>query len=337
LNFKTLLAYARLMIRTTLVLSIFALATVCAFSEFTSAQGLKDPATTMTTPGVPGTGMLSQADVAKLNKAAANQTAQAKARAKVETTQLARSINLACDITDAELVGGGKIKQDGKLVDLKLYEISCGGGMGYFLESREPQSPIAISCFAADATHAADTERGVKSDFFCQLPANKDVKVMAASLMTVAGTACTVDKIRWFGVTDSGRTEYSEVACADDKGYFLKIARADPTAQTTVLSCQEAAQRGLKCRLTDGGPVAASMSKQALLDAVKRNGVECEPAQMRIIGRESESKRYVVELQCPQQPKGLIAFVPLEGNTNKFEALDCRAAAREDIPCQLTK
>jgi len=325
------------MIRAMAVWSICAALAVCGSMEFAFAQSVRsDPSTTMSTPGVPGTGMLSQADIAKLNKTGANQTAQAKARAKVEVTKLAKIINLACDITDAELVGGGKIKQDGKLVNLNLYEISCGSGMGYFLESRELQTPIAVSCFAADATHAADIARGDKSDFFCQLPANKDVRIMAASLMSSAGTACAVDKFRWFGVTDSGQTEYTEVACTNEKGYFLKTPRSDPTAQATVMSCQEAAQRGLKCRLTDGGPLSASMSKQALLDSVKQNGIDCEPAKMRIIGRESESKRYVIELQCPQQPQGLIAFIPLEGNTHKFEALDCATAAKEDIACQLT-
>ena len=326
-----------LMIRAVAVLSICAASAVCGCIEFASAQSVRsDPATTMSTPGVPGNGMLSQADVAKLNKAGANQSAQGKARAKVEVTKLAKIITLPCDITDAELVGGGKIQQDGKLVNLNLYEISCSSGMGYFLQSRESQTPIAVSCFAADATHAADIARGEKSDFFCQLPANKDVRIMAASLMTAAGTACAVDKFRWFGVTDSGQIEYSEVACANDKGYFIKTPRTGPTAQPTVMNCQEAAQHGLKCRLTDGGPLSASISNQALLDSVKQNGIDCEPAKMRIIGRESESKRYVIELQCPQQPKGLIAFIPLEGNTHKFEALDCATAANEDIACQLT-
>ena len=114
-------------------------------------------------------------------------------------------------------------------------------------------------------------------------------------------------------------------------------AVAFPTAMASVISCQEAAKYGMKCRLTDGGPVSATVSQQALRDALKQNGVNCEPMQMRVVGRESESKRYVVELQCPQQPKGLIAFIPLEGNTNKFETLDCPAAAEQEIPCQLTK
>jgi len=56
-----------------------------------------------------------------------------------------------------------------------------------------------------------------------------------------------------------------------------------------------------------------------------------------VVGQENVLKRYVVEFQCPQQPKGLVAFIPLNGNTAKFETLDCKAAAKKGVTCQLTK
>jgi hypothetical protein len=56
---------------------------------------------------------------------------------------------------------------------------------------------------------------------------------------------------------------------------------------------------------------------------------------MRVIGRESVDKRYVVEFLCSQPPNGLVGFFPLEGNTHKFEALDCAAAVERGIVCQL--
>jgi hypothetical protein len=296
-----------------------------------------DPVARMSAPGNPGNGILSQDDVAKINGVGNRSSAKAKALAREESAKLVKAINLACELTDAELVGAGSTIENGKTLDLKVYEISCGNGMGYFLESRGSQQPIAVSCFAAAATHAADIAKGTKSDFYCQLPANRDVKVMAASLMTVSGTACAVSELRWFGLSESGQSEYSEVVCGGNKGYLLKTPRSGPTASASAMSCQEAAKYGMKCRLTDGGPVSAPVSQQALRDALKQNGVNCEPMQMRVVGRESESNRYVVELQCPQQPKGLIAFIPLQGNTNKFETLDCPAAAEQEIPCQLTK
>jgi hypothetical protein len=141
-----------------------------------------------------------------------------------------------------------------------------------------------------------------------------------------------VSNFRWFGFSASSQTEYSEVACADGKGYLLKMPRIGATV--SVLSCQEAAQQGLKCRLTEGGRVAAAATMQTFREALKQNGVRCEPTQMRTIGRESVDKRYVVEVQCPEQPNGLVAFIPLEGNTHPFETIDCPAAVERQIQCQ---
>jgi len=159
---------------------------------------------------------------------------------------------------------------------------------------------------------------------------------MAAALMTTAGTACAINTLRWFGMSDSGQMEYSEVSCADNNGYLLETPRVGPSAQTSVVSCQDAAKRGLKCRLTAVGSASTQVTMQMFRDAIKQNGLACEPTKMRVIGRESVDKRYVVELQCAQQTDGLVAFIPLEGNTNKFETLDCAAAAGRDIVCQLT-
>lgn len=54
-----------------------------------------------------------------------------------------------------------------------------------------------------------------------------------------------------------------------------------------------------------------------------------------MIGRESVAKRYVVEVQCQHQPSGLAAFIPVAGNTGKFETLDCAAAIERQIRCEL--
>jgi hypothetical protein len=75
---------------------------------------------------------------------------------------------------------------------------------------------------------------------------------------------------------------------------------------------------------------------QTFRDALKQNDVNCQPTNMRMIGRESIDKRYVVEVQCQEQPNGLVAFIPVAGNTNKFETIDCTAAVERQIRCELT-
>jgi hypothetical protein len=47
-------------------------------------------------------------------------------------------------------------------------------------------------------------------------------------------------------------------------------------------------------------------------------------------------QRYVVEVQCPQQPQGLVAFIPLQDAPKPFETIDCSAAAARSIQCKLT-
>jgi hypothetical protein len=150
-------------------------------------------------------------------------TGQDRAKATEDSAKLISAMQLSCELTAAERVGRGKIQSDGKTLGVNVYEVACGNGMGYLLEPQGSRLPIAVSCFAAEATHAASSARGDQSVFYCQLPANKDVKATAAALMTKSGASCAVSRVRWFGYSASTQTEYSEVLCADGRDYLLKI------------------------------------------------------------------------------------------------------------------
>jgi hypothetical protein len=259
-------------------------------------------------------------------------------RQRAEAIQAAEkpigALSLSCKPTDAERIGHGKATVNGKRVEVVAYEVACSNGMGYLLASLGTEMPIAVSCFAAAATRSDSVARGEKSDVYCQLAANKDVKAMAASLLTATGTNCTVNDLRWFGLAAATHTEYTEVQCGDGSGYLLRAQQVEPAAQITAVSCREAAQQGMKCHLTDGGPVPVPVTMQRFRDALKEGGVSCEPTQMRLVGRETVSRRYVVEMQCPDMTE-LVAFIPLEDNTKKFETLDCTAAMQRNIVCTL--
>jgi hypothetical protein len=274
---------------------------------------------------------LGGADMLKLHDA----TDRERLDAKEESGKLISAIQLSCELSDAALVGRGSVKTDGKTIEVKAYEVACSNRTGYILVSQGLQRPTAMSCFAADAQHTAGAAKGENSDLYCQLAVNKDAKAMAASLMTTAGTKCVVSDVRWFGLSASSQTDYSEVACADGAGFLVKIPQTGPSAAVSVMSCREAAKQGLNCRLTDGGPVSMPVTMQTFRDALKQNDVNCEPLHMRMIGRESVAKRYVVEVQCQDQPNGLVAFIPVAGNTGKFETLDCAAAIERQIRCEL--
>jgi len=48
-------------------------------------------------------------------------------------------------------------------------------------------------------------------------------------------------------------------------------------------------------------------------------------------------KRHVVEFKCPEHPDGLVAFIPLGTNANKFQTMDCKAAKKAGIKCTLNE
>jgi len=70
--------------------------------------------------------------------------------------------------------------------------------------------------------------------------------------------------------------------------------------------------------------------------ALVQHGIACTPSNIRVIGKENVRKRHVVEFLCPEQPTGLVAFIPLGTNANKFETLDCPTAAKSGVVCKLT-
>jgi hypothetical protein len=139
-----------------------------------------------------------------------------------------------------------------------------------------------------------------------------------------------------FGRSESTQSEYNEVVCKDGKGFLLRTPLPGSQAQITVTSCADAAKQGIKCRLTDAGPVETPVTLETFKGALAQNGVSCKIGQIRMIGQEDHLKRYVVEYRCADQPTGMVAFIPLPGNTNPYESMDCTVAAHNEVPCQFT-
>ncbi len=254
---------------------------------------------------------------------------------KAAAITLANAMSLGCQVDQAILAAQGPTTEDGKTVQTKTYEVACSNGMGYFLVSQEPGKPFGASCFAADATRIADIAAGRPPGVVCRLPANADPKMMASSLMSHAGVACTVRDYRWAGQSTSAHIDFNEIACADNTGYMLLVPLPGSTAQVHVSSCRDSALRGLPCKLSDNG--APVVTVQVLKDALQKYNVACDAGDkdVRVIGQETTRKRYVVEFKCAQRPAGLVAFIPLEGNKAPFEHMDCGAAAKRRIVCKL--
>ena len=255
---------------------------------------------------------------------------------KAAAEKIAAAILPSCVVGEALLATTGKnTAADGKDVDVKTYEVTCKSGMGYFLVSQEPGKPYAISCFAADATHAADVAAGRKPGAVCKLPKNEDVNAMASNLMASAGTMCTVAGHRWVGQNAANHLEFEEVACADKSGYVLTVSLEGHTTPVHISTCHDSAMRGIPCKMSDNG--VAAITPQTFKDALQQRGITCTTGDkdVRVIGRENAQKRYVVEFKCAERPKGLVAYIPLEDAKAPFEAIDCATAAKRGARCML--
>jgi hypothetical protein len=316
-----------------------------------------------TNPGGQTGGDMSQSDIQGLadfvdsTKRLEHKNIVSKALATKRATTALNALQITCQLTDAQHLGSGKTTVAGQSVDVGLYEVACANGMGYLLTLVGLSSASGISCFAAAASQQVarsdnpnDTAANSagKVDSTCHLPANQDLNTMATTVMRNAGTACEAHGVKWLGQGGSPALEYTEIACNDAHGFVLRTPVPGAAAAIDVLSCADAAKHGAQCQMSAPAPAAAAATAggapppegsrpdlQWFKDALSKNGVSCDVKKARIAGRESIKRRYVVEYQCPQQPQGLVAFVPPPGDTtNPFESMDCAAAAEKKITCQ---
>jgi hypothetical protein len=263
----------------------------------------------------------------------------ARSQAKAQAAKLVDALHASCEIDDARLVVAGtrRLTPGGKEVDTRVYEVACRGRGGYLLETQGSDLPVGISCLHAEEARAADEAQHKETGFFCSLPANKDVHSFVSSLIASAkGTSCSVQQLQYFGRSESTQTEYSEVICADGKGFLLRMPLLGSSASDLIMSCKEAAQQGIKCRLTDAGPVETPVTLDTFKEALAHNGVACKIDQLRTIGQEDHRKRYVVEYRCADAASGAISFIPLPGNASPFESMTCSEAASQGLACVLS-
>jgi hypothetical protein len=290
-------------------------------------------------------GSLSHEDLDKLggakrpDAAATRAATEARAKATADSQELIKTLQLSCDVTNAQLVVAGtrKAAAGGKDVETRVYEVACHDSMGYLLETQGSDKPLGISCLTAEEARASDVAKGKPPGFFCKLPENKDVYGMVASMISArASAACDVRELQLFGRSESTQSDYSEVACKDGKGFLLRMPLPGSQSPILVMTCAQAAKQAIKCKMTDTGPVETPVTMETFRSALAQNGVSCKIDQIRMVGQEDNRKRYVIEYLCEGQPAGMVAFIPLQGNSNPYESIDCVAATARGVLCKFT-
>lgn len=245
---------------------------------------------------------------------------------KAEASALVAHQKLQCTVTDAVLVAVDAAAHT------KTFEVACADSAGYFLvQSDSPGGASGFTCFAADAARAADLEAKREPGIGCALPANAGVKPMAAAILAKAGKTCAITELKWLG--QSSTTDFVELACAEGTGFVLRTPLPGSAAPQRLSTCAESAASGLACRLAANDTTLATLNA-----ALAGHNFACTATAVHVIGREAVKRRRVVEYFCPaQHPNGLVAFLPTEGSSAPFEALDCGAAAKRQVVCILSK
>ncbi len=284
-------------------------------------------------------GSISHEEMEKLNP---NQKDDAPAQAKVraDSAALLAALQINCTVSNVALVVSGTLKAKTGTKDLpaNVYEVACKEGLGYLLMSQGNDPPIGSSCLHAEDAREADVAKGAKPGYFCTLPENKDVYAWITGLIQSGkDAACAVKELKWFGRSTSSRTEYSEVACKEGGGYLVQTPEPGSQNPITVMSCAEAAKHGIKCSLTDAGPVAVPVTLDTLRTALAQNGVSCKIDQIQLMGREQERLRYVTEYRCAEHTESMVALIPLQGNTYPYEVIDCPKAVQMGVICSFSK
>ena len=284
-------------------------------------------------------GSISHEDLEKLN-GDHKDVPPGRAKAQAAAEALLKTLQISCTVSNAALLVSGTLqaKAGAKETEAHVYEVACTDGTGYILETQGNDPPVAISCVHAEDVRATDVAKGAKPGYVCTLPENKDVYAYVARLIQSGkGAACAVKDLQWFGKSNTTQLEYSEAVCKEGDGYLLGMAQPGSQGPTTIMSCAEAAKQEIKCRLTDAGPVKAAITLDTFKAALAQNGVSCKIDQIQLVGQEEVRKRYVVEYRCADHIESMVAFIPLEGNTSSYDAVDCATAVRSGVICSFSK
>jgi hypothetical protein len=241
----------------------------------------------------------------------ARKTGMAEAPAAIQAA------GVACQLSDARLVGKQENKKEAKTVS--IYEVACGNAMGFMLEVNTPGTARAFTC--VEMNYPAD---GGAPKMACVLPGNQDPKAHFAPVLASAKVACTPQQIRGLGQTTANTL--IEVSCAEGVGYIVSTSVPfDASKPVKAENClaYDAANVNLKCTLSD-----AATRLQVVDRWAQQAGANCAVKQRRYIGRfKDESEGY--EASC-QDGKGYFLKVA----NNKAQATDC-AKAPPGI-CELT-
>ncbi|MBW8880806.1 MAG: hypothetical protein JF615_05075, partial [Asticcacaulis sp.] len=224
-----------------------------------------------------------------------------------------------CEVTGARLVGSTSTEP---LID--RYEVGCKAGAGGVIDYPQLTAsgePDFKSCLVMAESNSA-----------CTLTTKEQLIESMKPLATQANANCQVTDVRFVGVSKENDTLFYEFGCATPPGFM--VATTSAGAFDRVVPCASAMGLG-GCKFTDAGVAAADANGQ-YSKILKDAGYPCTVKDYNLIGTQEGTKRDYVEFTCPEQPFGLVGFVPQPGSTSATRVTDCFMDQVSRKACTLT-
>ena len=230
-----------------------------------------------------------------------------------------QSASITCQVDATRWVGRTQAGED-------RYEVGCANADGYWL--RVDNAGLYEGRLECIEVMAAGGE--------CRFTTrDEQMAGYQAQFASVAPQACSPDDARFVGANEQYR--FYEVKCAEGFGF---IAQTDPVgAPLDARDCGRPQIVPGGCTLTDTSAAQAAQAEQRAAQ-LAQIGQTCTINQERIVAVESPPDgspgREIYELDCAEQPMGLMGFFPVAGASGQTEAFDCFTMDARGLQCEFT-
>ncbi len=220
-----------------------------------------------------------------------------------------------CEVSGARLIGS---TTSGALID--RYEVQCKddvGGLIDYPQIGQTGSTDFKPCLVEEGTTSA-----------CTLTTHDQIIKKLTPLAAQADKDCQVNNVRWVGITKDSDGYFYEFGCSNKPG-FIVLTGLDNSYQH-IVTCATAAGLG-GCKFTDTGAVAAD-AKSGYSKQLGDAGYPCTVTDYDVKGTQPDTKRDYIEFKCPEQPWGLLGYIPQPDSTSALHVTDCFMDAIHKTP-----
>ncbi len=234
-------------------------------------------------------------------------------------TPIAQPYLPGCEISDVRMVGS---TSTAPLID--RYEVGCGAKVGGVIDYPQLGSTAAVEFKPCILMQGSNSE--------CTLSTAAQIAESIKPLAAKADPKCQVNNARFVGVSKENSSYFYEFGCSNEPGFMVQATAEG--AFTRIVPCASAAGLG-GCTFTDKGAAMADANAgySALLKAA---GYPCTVSDYDVQGTQESTHRDYMEFKCPEQPWGLIGFVPQPGSTGSTSVTDCAIVKSRQRQCTLT-